>query len=87
MVNEFFFQSAVVDNSSTAGYRNHHHQRPQVAKTNRENVQNGRQSTGAHCQLFQVQKQRTEPPIIQIPSPPTSRTCSAILVPTFKARH
>ena len=36
---------------------------------------------------FQVQKQRTVPPIIQTPSLPTSRTCSAILVPTFKARH
>ena len=36
---------------------------------------------------FRYKKQRTDPPIIQIPSPPTSRTCSAILVPTFKARH
>ena len=36
---------------------------------------------------FQVQKQRTDPPIIQIPSPPTSRTCSATLVPKFKTRH
>ena len=32
-------------------------------------------------------KTRTDPPIIQIPSPPTSRTCSSILVSTFKARH
>ena len=28
-------------------------------------------------------KKRTDPPIMQIPSPPTSRTCSAILLPTF----
>ena len=32
----------------------------------------------------QVQKQRTDPPIIQIPSPPTSRTCSAILSPHIR---
>ena len=56
-------------NRSTVGSRNHHHQRPQVAKTNREKLQNGKQSTGVHCQQFQVQKQRTDPPIIQIPSP------------------
>ena len=43
--------------------------------------------TGVYCSQFQVQKQRNDPPIIQIPGPPTSRTCSAILVPTFKARH
>ena len=36
---------------------------------------------------FQVQKQRTDPPLIQITCPPSSRTCSAILVPTFNARH
>ena len=42
---------------------------------------------GFICPQFQVQKQKTDPPIIQIPSPPTSRTYSAILVPTFKARH
>ena len=72
---------------STAGSRNHHHQRPQVAKINREKLQNGPQSTGVHCQQFQVQKQRTDPPIIQIPRRQTSRTWSAILVPTFKARH
>ena len=59
----------------------------QVAKTNREKLQNREQSTGIHCRQFQVQKQRTDPPIIQIPSPPTSRTCSAILVSIFKARH
>ena len=52
-----------------------------------EKLQNGQQSTGVHYQQFQVQKQRTDPPIIQIPSLPKSRTCSAILVPTFKARH
>ena len=28
-------QSTIADNRSTAGSRNHHHQRPQVAKTNR----------------------------------------------------
>ena len=70
-----------------SGSSNHHHQRPQVAKTKREKLQNGQQSTGVHCPQFQVQKQRTDHPIIQISSPPTSRTCSAILVPTFKARH
>ena len=52
-----------------------------------EKMENGVQSTGVHCPLFRVEKQRTDPPIIQIPSPPTSQTCSAILVPTFKARH
>ena len=26
-------------------------------------------------------------PLKQIPSPPTSRTCNVILVPTFKTRH
>ena len=36
---------------------------------------------------FRLQKQKTDPPIIQIPSPPTSRTCSAILVPKFKTTH
>ena len=79
--------ATVADNRSTAGSRNHHHQRPQVAKTNREKLLNSQQSTGVHCQQFQVQKQRTDSPIIQIPSPPTSRTHSAILVPTFKGRH
>ena len=52
-----------------------------------EKLQNGQLSIGVHCQQFQVQKQRTDPPIIQILSPPTSRTCSSILVPTFKAGH
>ena len=64
-----------------------HYQRPQVAKTNREKLQNGQESAGVHCPQFQVQKQRTDPPIIQIPSPPTSRTCSAIQVHKFTARH
>ena len=41
---------------STTGSRNHHHQRPQVAKTNREKLQNGQQSTGIHCPQFEVQK-------------------------------
>ena len=54
---------------------------------NREKLQNGQQSTGVHCPQFQVEKQRTDPPIIQIPSPPTSRTCSVILVPLFKTKH
>ena len=36
---------------------------------------------------FQVQKQGTDPNSIQIPSSPTSQTCSAILVHTFKAKH
>ena len=36
------------------------------------------------CPQFQIQKEITDPPIIPIPSPPTSRTCSAILVPAFK---
>ena len=61
--------------------------RPHVAKTNRGMLQNGQQSTGVHCRQFQVQKQRTDPPIIQIPSPPTSRTCSAILLPTPHLRR
>ena len=34
------------------GSRNHHHQRPQVAKTNRGKLQNGQQSTGVHCRNF-----------------------------------
>ena len=72
---------------STAGSGNHHHQRPQVAKTNREKLQNCQPSTGVHCPQFQVEKQRTDPPIIQIPSSPTSRTCSAILGPLFKTKH
>ena len=79
-------KSTVADNRSTAGSRYHHHQRSQVAKK-QKNLQNGQQSTGVHCPQFQVQKQRTDLPIIQIHSPPTSQTCSAILVPTFKARH
>ena len=58
-----------------------------MAATNRENLQTGQQSTGVHCQQFWVQKQRTDPAIIQIPSPPTSRTCSAILVNKFKAKQ
>ena len=41
-----------------------------VAKTHRENLQNGQESTGVHCLQFQVQKQRTHPPIIQIPVRP-----------------
>ena len=52
-----------------------------------EKLQNDQQGTVVHCQQFQVQKQRTDPPIIQISSSPTSRTCSAILVPTFKTRY
>ena len=79
-------QSTVADNISTAGPALHH-QRPQVAKTNRERLQNNQQSTVVHCPLFQVQKQRTDPFIIQIPSSHTPRTCSAILVPKFKTRH
>ena len=41
-------------------------------KTNREKLQNGQWSTGVLWPQFQVQ--RTDRPIIQIPSPPTSRT-------------
>ena len=40
--------------------------------------------TAVHCLQFQVQKQRTDPPVLQIPSRTTSRTCSAILVPTLR---
>ena len=47
-------------------------------------LQNGQQSTGVQCSQFHVQKQINDPPIIQIPSPPTSRTCSAILVPHLR---
>ena len=71
-------QQLVADNRSTAGCRNQHHQRPQVAKTSREKLQNGQESIGVHCPQFQVQKQGTGRPIIQIPSSATSRTCSAI---------
>ena len=39
---------------------------PKVVKTNREKLLNGQQSSGVHCPQFQVQKQRTDPPIIQI---------------------
>ena len=84
---QYHIQSTVADNRSTTGSVNQHHQRLQVAKTNREKPQNGKQSTGVNCQQFQVQKQRTDPPIIPILSSPTSRICSSILVPTFKARH
>ena len=66
---------------STAGSRNHHQQNTSKAKTNREKLQS-QQSTGV-----QVQKQRANHPIIQIPSPPTSWTCSTILVHAFKKRH
>ena len=83
----YHVQSTVADNRSTAGSRNHQHQIPQVAKTNREKLQNCQQSTGVHCQQCQVQKQRTDLPIIQIPRPPTSRTFSAVQVPKFKVRH
>ena len=47
----------------------------------------GRHSNWVNSPQFQVQKQCTHHPIIHIPSPSTSRTCRAILVPTFKARH
>ena len=60
---------------------------PILLVTNREKLQNSQQSTVVHCLQFQVKKQITDPPIIQIPDPYTSRTCSAILVPTFKAIH
>ena len=73
----------LANNRSTVGSWNHHHQRPQVAKPNREKLQNGQQITGDHFPQFQVQKQRTDPPIIQIPHLPRSLTCSAILVTTF----
>ena len=33
---------------------------------------------------FRYKNKRTDPPIIQIPSPPTSQTCSAILVPHLR---
>ena len=56
-------------------------------KQTEKRCKNSQQSTGVHCPLFQVQKQRTDPPIIQIPSLPTSRSCSSILVPILKARH
>ena len=52
------------DNRSTAGSGNHHNQRHLVAKTNREKLKNSQQSTGVHCPQFQVQKQRTDSPII-----------------------
>ena len=55
-----------------------------MAKTNREKLQNGQQNTGVHSPQFQPQKQRTDPHIIQIPSPTTSRTSSAILVPHLR---
>ena len=47
-----------------------YHQRRQVAKRNREKLQNGQQSTGVYCPQFQVQKQRTDPPVIQTPCGP-----------------
>ena len=56
-------------------------------KQTEKSCKNCQQSTGVHCQQFQVQKQRIDHPIRQIPSPPTSGTSSAILVLTFKARH
>ena len=41
-----------------------------MVKTNGEKLQNGLQSTGIHCPQFHLQKQRTDPPIVQIPSSP-----------------
>ena len=49
---------------------NHYHQRSQVAKKNREKLQNGQQSIWVHGPQIQVQKQGTDTPIIEIPSPP-----------------
>ena len=40
-------------------------------KTNREKMKNGQQSNEVYYPQFQVQNQRTDPPIIQIPSPQT----------------
>ena len=40
--------------------------------------------SSVNCPQFQAQKYKTDPPIMQIPRPPTSQTCCAILVPTFK---
>ena len=61
----YHVQSTVSDNRSIARSKNHHYQKIQVAK-HREKLQNGEQSTGIHCQQFPVQKQRTDPTIIQI---------------------
>ena len=44
-------------------------------------------TTNTEDNRVQVQKQRSDHPFIQIPRPPTSRTCSGILFPTFKARN
>ena len=43
--NYYLYTINSCDNRSAAGSRNHHRQRPQVAKTNREKLQNGQQST------------------------------------------
>ena len=49
-------QSTVANNRSTAGLKNHHQKRPQVAKTNKGKMQNGQQSTGVHCSQFLSKK-------------------------------
>ena len=50
-------------NRSTAGSTNHHHQRRQVAITNREKLQNGQQSTGVHCPNFRYKNKELMLPL------------------------
>ena len=49
----------------------------QWQKQTEKSWKNKEQSTGVHCPQYQVQKQRTDPPTIQMPSQSASRTCSA----------
>ena len=61
-----YVQKTVAGNRSTTGSENHHQQYlPEVATTNKEKPQSGQQSklTEVSCPQFQVQKQRTDPPI------------------------
>ena len=45
-------QSTIANNRSTAGFGNHHPQRPQVATTNRGKLQSGQQSLGFIARYF-----------------------------------
>ena len=58
-----------------------------LQKQTEKNFKTANRVLGFIYRNFRCKKQRTDPPIIQIPSSPTSRTCSAILVPLFKTRH
>ena len=74
------------DNRSTVGYRNHHHHRPQVAKTEKS-CKTADRVVRFIARNFWYNIKELILQYLQIPSPPTSLTFSAILVPTFTERH